>query len=188
MDIVIHTVPIEKPADLNVILGQSHFSKTIEDRGPARAPALRERVCACRLQHLRRSWRDGGVELGGPAVAQACTVGAAGQLRGTPPRGRDATLLGRYRRLRRAGHRTGVVISAESLNRLYRIPSAMITPDATQAHAWLRHSRTARCQASWPSSSGRQNRLAITKFNTSSGSSVAGVSEYIDAMTSAPDG
>ena len=35
------------------------------------------------------------------------------------------------------------------------------------------------------SSSGRQNRLAITTFKTSSGSSVAGVSDTSDAMTSA---
>ena len=27
----VHTIPIEKPAEMNVILGQSHFIKTVED-------------------------------------------------------------------------------------------------------------------------------------------------------------
>lgn len=31
MSITLHAVPVEKPADLNVILGQSHFIKSVED-------------------------------------------------------------------------------------------------------------------------------------------------------------
>lgn len=31
MTVTLHAVPVEKPADLNVILGQSHFIKSVED-------------------------------------------------------------------------------------------------------------------------------------------------------------
>jgi adenosine/AMP kinase len=44
------TVPIEKPADLNFILGQAHFNKTIEDLHEAivqTAPAMKFGVAFC---------------------------------------------------------------------------------------------------------------------------------------------
>jgi adenosine/AMP kinase len=44
------TVPIEKPADMNFILGQSHFIKTVEDLHEAivtTAPAMRFGVAFC---------------------------------------------------------------------------------------------------------------------------------------------
>ena len=46
----LHVVAIEKPADLNLILGQSHFIKTVEDLHEAfagAAPSLRFGIAFC---------------------------------------------------------------------------------------------------------------------------------------------
>jgi len=78
--IELHLVPIEKPEELNLILGQSHFIKTVEDLHEALAgavPGLRFGVAFCESSGprlVRRSGNDGDlVEL---AVRNALAVGA----------------------------------------------------------------------------------------------------------------
>jgi adenosine/AMP kinase len=74
------TVPIEKPADVNVVLGQSHFIKTVEDLYEALAsssPQLRFGLAFCEASGpclVRRAGNDG--ELVELAVANALAVGA----------------------------------------------------------------------------------------------------------------
>jgi adenosine/AMP kinase len=74
------TVPIEKPADVNVVLGQSHFIKTVEDLYEALAsssPQLRFGLAFCEASGPRLVRRAGNddelVEL---AVANALALGA----------------------------------------------------------------------------------------------------------------
>jgi hypothetical protein len=73
-------VPIEKPDDLNVIIGQSHFVKTVEDVHEALAgnsPHLRFGVAFCEASGpclVRRSGND--AELVELAVRSALAVGA----------------------------------------------------------------------------------------------------------------
>lgn len=73
-------VPIEKPDDLNVIVGQSHFIKTVEDLHEALAgssPHLRFGIAFCEASGpclIRRSGND--EELVDLAVRNAEAVGA----------------------------------------------------------------------------------------------------------------
>ena len=56
------TVPIEKPEDLNVIVGQAHFIKTVEDLHEALAgssPHLRFGVAFCEASGARLVRRSG---------------------------------------------------------------------------------------------------------------------------------
>ena len=74
------TVPIEKPDDVNLVLGQSHFIKTVEDVYEALAgssPHLRFGLAFCESSGpclVRRAGNDD--ELVGLAVQNALAVGA----------------------------------------------------------------------------------------------------------------
>ncbi len=73
-------VPIEKPDDLNIIIGQSHFVKTVEDLHEALAgnsPHLRFGIAFCEASGpclVRRSGND--EELVALAVRNALAIGA----------------------------------------------------------------------------------------------------------------
>ncbi len=73
-------VPIGKPEDVNVIIGQSHFIKTVEDLHEALAgvsPHLRFGIAFCEASGdrlVRRSGND--EELTGLAVTAALAIGA----------------------------------------------------------------------------------------------------------------
>lgn len=76
----LNVVPIEKPDDLNVIVGQAHFIKAIEDLHEALAgasPHLRFGIAFCEASGpclIRRSGNDDGlVEL---AIRNAEAIGA----------------------------------------------------------------------------------------------------------------
>ncbi|RZS64358.1 hypothetical protein EV187_2743 [Agromyces ramosus] len=80
MTVDIEIVPLEKPEDVNVIVGQSHFIKTVEDLHEALAGvggALKFGVAFCEASGarlVRRTGNDGSlVDL---AVAAAMSVGA----------------------------------------------------------------------------------------------------------------
>jgi adenosine/AMP kinase len=74
------TIPIEKPADVNVVLGHSHFIKTVEDLYEALAsssPQLRFGLAFCEASGpclVRRAGNDD--ELVELAVTNALAVGA----------------------------------------------------------------------------------------------------------------
>jgi adenosine/AMP kinase len=76
----VSTVPFDKPEDLNVILGQSHFIKTVEDLHEAlvgAAPGLRFGIAFCEASGpclVRRSGNDD--ELVDIAVRNAEAIGA----------------------------------------------------------------------------------------------------------------
>jgi hypothetical protein len=78
MDIT--TVPLDKPEDLNVILGQSHFIKTVEDLHEAlvtTSPTIRFGIAFCEASGpclVRRSGND--QELIDIAVRNARSIGA----------------------------------------------------------------------------------------------------------------
>lgn len=73
-------VPIEKPADLNIIVGQSHFIKTVEDVHEAlvtTSPHLRFGLAFCEASGARLIRRSGNDEqLIGLATKAAEAVGA----------------------------------------------------------------------------------------------------------------
>lgn len=77
----LHTVPIEKPDDLNVILGQAHFIKTVEDLHEAlvgASPHLRFGVAFCEASGpclIRRSGNDDELVELATASAQAIAAG-----------------------------------------------------------------------------------------------------------------
>ena len=80
MTVDIEVVPLEKPDDVNVIVGQSHFIKTVEDLHEALAGvggALKFGVAFCEASGarlVRRTGNDGSlVDL---AVAAALAIGA----------------------------------------------------------------------------------------------------------------
>jgi uncharacterized protein len=73
-------IPVEKPADMNVIIGQAHFIKTVEDLHEALAgvsPGLRFGLAFCEASTarlVRHSGNDSGLtEL---AAANALAIGA----------------------------------------------------------------------------------------------------------------
>ena len=76
----VHLVPVEKPPELNLILGQSHFIKTVEDLHEALAgavPQLRFGIAFCESSGprlVRRSGNDG--ELVELATRNALAIGA----------------------------------------------------------------------------------------------------------------
>ncbi len=76
----LETVPIDKPEDLNLILGQSHFIKTVEDVYEALAgssPHLRFGIAFCESSGPRLVRRAGNdQELVDLAVRNALAVGA----------------------------------------------------------------------------------------------------------------
>jgi uncharacterized protein len=76
----LHVVPVDKPEDMNVIVGQAHFIKTVEDIHEALAgisPHLRFGVAFCEASGPRLVRRSGNddrlVEL---AIRNALAVGA----------------------------------------------------------------------------------------------------------------
>jgi len=73
-------VPIDKPADLNVIIGQAHFIKTVDDLHEALAgvsPHLRFGVAFCEASSARLVRRSGNdEELTGLAAANALAISA----------------------------------------------------------------------------------------------------------------
>ena len=73
-------VPIDKPTDMNVIIGQAHFIKTVEDLHEALAgvsPHLRFGVAFCEASSARLVRRSGNDdELTGRAAANALAIGA----------------------------------------------------------------------------------------------------------------
>ena len=73
-------VPVDKPADMNVIIGQAHFIKTVEDLHEALAgvsPHLRFGLTFCEASSARLVRRSGNDdELTGQAAANALAIGA----------------------------------------------------------------------------------------------------------------
>ena len=73
-------VPVDKPADMNVIIGQAHFIKTVEDLHEALAgvsPHLRFGLAFCEASSARLVRRSGNDdELTGQAAANALAIGA----------------------------------------------------------------------------------------------------------------
>lgn len=80
MTLTWETVPVDKPADLNVIIGQSHFVKTVEDLHEAlvgTSPHLRFGVAFCEASGPRLVRRSGNDEaLVDLAVRNASAIGA----------------------------------------------------------------------------------------------------------------
>ena len=81
MAVKLSTVRIEKPAELNVVLGQAHFIKTVPDLYGALAgssPHLRFGVAFCESSGARLVRRAGNdAELVELAVRNALAIGAA---------------------------------------------------------------------------------------------------------------
>ncbi len=73
-------VPVDKPADLNVIIGQTHFIKTVDDLHEALAGVsmqLRFGIAFCEASQARLVRRSGNdAELTGLAVRAAEAIGA----------------------------------------------------------------------------------------------------------------
>jgi uncharacterized protein len=73
-------IPVDKPADMNVIIGQAHFIKAVEDLHEALAgvsPHLRFGLAFCEASSARLVRRSGNHdELTGQAVANALAIGA----------------------------------------------------------------------------------------------------------------
>jgi uncharacterized protein len=73
-------VTVDKPADMNVIIGQAHFIKTVEDLHEALAgvsPHLRFGLAFCEASTARLVRRSGNDdELTGLAAANALAIGA----------------------------------------------------------------------------------------------------------------
>jgi uncharacterized protein len=76
----VEVVPVDKPADMNVIIGQAHFIKTIDDLHEALAgvsPHLRFGIGFCEASLARLVRRSGNdEELTGLAAAIALAIGA----------------------------------------------------------------------------------------------------------------
>lgn len=80
MSLELETVPVRKPDDLNVIIGQSHFIKTVDDLHEAlvgTGPHLRFGVAFCEASGPRLVRRSGNdEELVALAVDNALAIGA----------------------------------------------------------------------------------------------------------------
>jgi uncharacterized protein len=80
MAIELEAVPLEKPEDVNVIAGQTHFIKTVEDLHEALAgvsPYLKFGIAFCEASQARLVRRSGNdAELTGLAVAAATAIAA----------------------------------------------------------------------------------------------------------------
>ncbi|MGZ4325777.1 MAG: adenosine-specific kinase [Solirubrobacteraceae bacterium] len=79
-DVELHVVAVEKPEELNLILGQSHFIKTVEDLHEALAgaiPGLRFGIAFCESSGPRLVRRSGNdPELVELATHNALAIGA----------------------------------------------------------------------------------------------------------------
>jgi hypothetical protein len=79
-DVELELVAIDKPPDLNVVVGQAHFIKTVEDLHEAlfgTAPALRFGIAFCEASGPRLVRRSGNdPELVDLAVRNALAIGA----------------------------------------------------------------------------------------------------------------
>ena len=86
------TVEIVKPADANVIIGQAHFIKTVEDvyEGLVQAvPGIKFGLAFCEASGpclIRHSGTDDGLEKFAIDAASAPARGSSGKLRSVPPR------------------------------------------------------------------------------------------------------
>jgi len=75
------SIPVEKPDDVNVVIGQSHFIKTVEDLHEvlaASAPALKFGVAFCESSGprlVRRTGNDPGLVDAAVRIAQAIGAG-----------------------------------------------------------------------------------------------------------------
>jgi adenosine/AMP kinase len=80
MAISLEAVPLDKPAEVNVIVGQSHFIKTVEDLHEALAgvsPYLKFGIAFCEASQARLVRRSGNdAELTALAVAAAASIAA----------------------------------------------------------------------------------------------------------------
>jgi adenosine/AMP kinase len=79
----LHVVAVDKPADMNVIVGQSHFIKTVEDLHEALAgtsPHLRFGVAFCEASGPRLVRRSGNDEALVDLAVRAATAIAAGHV------------------------------------------------------------------------------------------------------------
>lgn len=80
MTVSLEVVPVEKPEDANVIVGQAHFIKTVEDLHEALAgasPHLRFGIAFCEASGARLVRRSGNdAELTAAAVAAAEGIAA----------------------------------------------------------------------------------------------------------------
>lgn len=80
MAIAFEAVPLTKPDDVNVIVGQSHFIKTVEDLHEtlaASSPQLRFGIAFCEASAARLIRRSGNdAELTALAVSAATAIGA----------------------------------------------------------------------------------------------------------------
>jgi adenosine/AMP kinase len=76
----VEVVPVDKPADMNVIIGQAHFIKTVDDLHEALAgvsPHLRFGIAFCEASGARLVRRSGNDdELTALAAANALAIGA----------------------------------------------------------------------------------------------------------------
>ncbi len=76
----LEVVPVEKPADVNVVIGQAHFIKTVEDLHEALtgvSPHLRFGLAFCEASAARLVRRSGNdEELTALATASAVAIGA----------------------------------------------------------------------------------------------------------------
>jgi uncharacterized protein len=79
-DVALHVVAVDKPEELNLILGQAHFIKTVEDLHEARAgavPGLRFGLGFCKSSGPRLVRRSGNdPELVELATRNALAIGA----------------------------------------------------------------------------------------------------------------
>jgi hypothetical protein len=80
VQVSLEVVPVDKPADMNVVIGQAHFIKAIDDLHEALAgvsPHLRFGVAFCEASSARLVRRSGNDEgLTGLAAANALAIGA----------------------------------------------------------------------------------------------------------------
>jgi len=80
MAVSLDVVPLDKPDDVNVIVGQAHFIKTVEDLHEALAGVssrLRFGIAFCEASAARLIRKSGNdAELTGLAVAAASTISA----------------------------------------------------------------------------------------------------------------
>jgi adenosine/AMP kinase len=78
--VTFEVVPVDKPDDVNVVIGQAHFIKTVEDLHEALAgvsPHLRFGVAFCEASAARLVRRSGNdAALTGLAAAAALAIGA----------------------------------------------------------------------------------------------------------------
>src|SRR6266516_452963 len=111
MAVGLEVVTIEKPDDANVIIGQAHFIKTVEDLHETLtgvSPHLRFGVAFCEASAARLVRRSGNDdELTGLATANASGRGIVGVIDGSPPVGveTDADVADRHRLLRDIGYK-----------------------------------------------------------------------------------